>query len=73
MYVKVAVTPGAKKEQCIQMNETSFQIKVREQARQNRANVRVRELIAAHFKKPVGSVRIVTGHRSPHKIMYIEK
>ena len=73
MYVKVIVTPGAKKEQCVQTDETSFQISVRQEARQNRANVRVRELIATHFGQPVGSVRIVTGHRSPRKIMYIEK
>jgi uncharacterized protein YggU (UPF0235/DUF167 family) len=70
MYIKVFVTPGAKKERVEEKSETLL-ISVREPAEGNRANTRVRELIAARFKAPVGKVRILTGHRSRAKMVGI--
>jgi uncharacterized protein YggU (UPF0235/DUF167 family) len=70
MYIKVFVTPGAKKEKVEEKGEV-LAIAVREPASANRANDRVRELIAMRVGKPLSAVRILTGHRSRAKMISI--
>lgn len=70
MYIKAFVTPGAKKEKVEEKGETLL-ISVREPASGNRANDRVRELIALRLGKSLGQVRILTGHRSRSKMVSI--
>lgn len=72
MYVKVLVNPGAKREIVIDRGEGRFDIAVREPALQNRANMRVREIIARCYQVPIGKVRIQSGHRSPGKIFLVD-
>ncbi|MFA6414808.1 MAG: DUF167 domain-containing protein [Candidatus Paceibacterota bacterium] len=77
MFIKVLVTPGAKREKV----ETrpakkaeegeSLLISVREPATGNRANTRVRELVALREGAPLGKVRILTGHRSRVKMISV--
>ena len=70
MYIKVFVTPAAKREKVEEKGET-LAISVREPALGNRANDRVREIVAKRFGKPFGKVRILTGHRSRGKMLSI--
>ena len=70
MYIKVFVTPDAKKEKVEEKGETLL-ISVKEPAAQNRANDRVRELVALRLGKPLGKVRILTGHRSRGKMISV--
>lgn len=70
MYVKVFVTPDAKRES-VEEKGDALAISVREPATGNRANDRVRELVALRFGAPLGSVRILTGHRSRGKMLSI--
>jgi len=70
MYLKVLVTPGARKETIEEKGDTLV-MTVREPAKGNRANDRVRELVALRFGKPIGSVRILTGHHSRVKMISI--
>ena len=70
MYIKVFVTPGAKREKVEEKSETLV-ISVREPASNNLANTRVREIIAMRVGKPVEKVRILTGHRSRAKMISI--
>lgn len=72
MYIKVIVTPGARKERMERTDEASFAISVKEPAAQNHANTRVRELLAAHFAITTNKVRILTGHRSRSKMISID-
>ena len=72
MYIKVKATPGAKKELFEKEKEGYFKISVKERAQKNMANRRIIELVARHFKVPLGKVRIVNGHRSPSKLLFIE-
>ncbi len=72
MYIKVKVTPGAKRELLEALSKDSFAIAVRELARQNLANRRVLLLLARYFKVLPGKVRLVSGHRSPGKIFNVE-
>ena len=70
MYIKVFVTPNAKRERVGEKGEI-LAISVREPAAGNRANTRVREIIAMRVGKPLGKVRILTGHRSRAKMISI--
>ena len=70
MYIKVFVTPGAKRDS-IEEKDEMLVITVREPATGNRANNRVRELIARRFGVPLGQVRILTGHRSRAKMISV--
>ncbi|MFA6408443.1 MAG: DUF167 domain-containing protein [Candidatus Paceibacterota bacterium] len=70
MYIKVFVTPGAKRESVIGEGET-LTISVREPATGNRANTRVRELVALRHGVPLAQVRILTGHRSRAKMISV--
>ena len=70
MFIKVFVTPGAKREKIEEKGETLL-ISVKEPATQNLANTRVRELVAMRVGKPLGKVRILTGHRSRSKMISV--
>jgi len=77
MFIKVFVTPGAKKEK-VEVRPAKkaedgelLLIAVREPATGNRANTRVRELIALRAGVPVAKVRILTGHHSRVKMISV--
>ena len=69
MFIKVRVIAGAKKELFEQKDDVSFNISVKEPAKQNRANKRVVEIIATHYKVSNKMIRIVHGHHSTSKIL----
>jgi uncharacterized protein YggU (UPF0235/DUF167 family) len=77
MYIKVFVMPDAKREKVeVQPGKKpeeaeTLVISVREPALQNRANDRVREIIAMREGVPIGKVRILTGHRSRVKMISV--
>jgi uncharacterized protein len=72
MYVRVVVTPGAKRESVSKVKDTEFHIAVREPAEHNMANHRVREIVAREFAVPLTKVRLLTGHRSRAKIVDVD-
>lgn len=55
----------------MQKTKDHFEVSVRELAERNLANRRIIELVARHFKLPVGKVRIISGHHSPSKILNV--
>ncbi|MDP2665053.1 MAG: DUF167 domain-containing protein [bacterium] len=78
MFIKVFVTPGAKREKIEENPSTklgaggpTLLISVREPATQNLANTRVRKLVAKRFATTIGNVRILTGHRSRAKMISV--
>lgn len=72
MYVRVQVTPGAKKECIAKKSDTEFVILVKEPKERNLANRRVRELLAREFAVEISCVHLLTGHRSQSKIFTID-
>lgn len=66
------VVPRAKKERVTKEKEHQFYMEVKEPAERNLVNTRVRELIAREYGSTVGGVRIISGHRSPSKIISVE-
>ncbi len=71
MYIRVNATPLAKKELINRLSDNKYEISVREKAEQNMANNRLREIVAKLFGIPTKSVKMISGHRSPHKIFSI--
>lgn len=71
MYVKAKVTAGAKKESVEKVSADQLKITVREKAEGNRANERVKEVIAEYFGIPASAVRLIKGHHAPAKIFDI--
>lgn len=72
MYIKVRVTPDAKRETIEQDSPDHFTVSVKEPAEQNRANKRIITLVAQHFSVPTGKVRIISGHHSGGKILSVD-
>lgn len=71
MYVKVRVIVGAKEEKIIRKSDDHFNISVKEKAKANEANRRIKEILVSEFE--TGDVRLVSGHHSPSKIFSVEK
>lgn len=69
--VRVKVRAGAAKESVVRKSGTVFEISVKEPAAENRANARVRALLARHFGLPLVRVRIVSGHHASSKKFHI--
>ena len=68
--MKVRVQAGAPKEKVERLG-TSFVMSVREPAEQNRANIRVRELLARELMISIAAIRLVAGHKRPNKTFEI--
>ena len=68
MYIRVRVKAGARKERVAKVDDTEWEITVREPAERNLANGRIREILAGAYGARPEDVRIVSGHHSPTKI-----
>ena len=71
MEVRVRVKTGANKEDVTPLPDGRFEVTVKEKPKEGRANERVIELIARHFKVAEKSVRIIRGHTMPSKTLSI--
>jgi uncharacterized protein YggU (UPF0235/DUF167 family) len=70
MYIHVRIKTKQKTESVTQISETKFEVSVKEEAKQNRANTRMMELIKEYCKST--HVKIVSGHHSPSKLLSVE-
>src|SRR5262245_13521173 len=69
--IRVKVRAGASKELLAPNAKGGFDVSVKEPPSGNRANSRVKELIARHLRVPVTAVRVVSGLRSLGTIVNI--
>ena len=70
MYIRLRVTPHAKKELVNKIADDHYDIAVKEPAEQNRANRRVLEIMKEQLATP--RIRLVSGHHSNSKIINVE-
>lgn len=70
MHVKVRVRAGAKHES-VERKGTVLAVAVKEKAEGNRANAKVREIVAREYGVKLSAVRIISGHRAPSKLFLI--
>jgi uncharacterized protein YggU (UPF0235/DUF167 family) len=71
MYVKLHVTPGAKREAVTRVSSENFKIHVKESAERNLANKQALRVLAHSLGVGPEQLRIIHGHRAPHKIVHI--
>jgi len=71
MYIHVKAKTKQKEEYMIEIKESYFEISVREKAENNLANRRILEILKNHFG--TSKIRIINGHKSPSKLISIDK
>jgi uncharacterized protein YggU (UPF0235/DUF167 family) len=69
--IKVVAHTDARRESLTELRAGSFSAVVRESAKGGRANTRIRELVARHFKVSLAAVRIMSGHHYPKKLLTV--
>jgi uncharacterized protein YggU (UPF0235/DUF167 family) len=72
MYIHVTVHPESKKPRFEQISDTHFEIWVKEPAERGLVNKKVCSLVRDHFNNPDSSVKIVSGHHHPKKLLSID-
>ena len=72
MKIKVKVVPNSVKES-IELFDDFLKVKLSAVPEKNKANIRLVEMLAKHFKVLKSKVRIVRGFSSKTKIVEIEK
>jgi uncharacterized protein (TIGR00251 family) len=70
MKIKVRVKPNSKTEELGREGD-SFILKVKEPAREGKANQAVIKLLAEHFSVPKSQVRIISGFKSRNKVIEV--
>ena len=73
MKIEVRVKPGAKKQDIEKQADGTLVVKIKEPAREGRANEAVIQAVAGHFSVPKHSVTILRGHRSRTKLIEVAK
>ena len=71
MYIRVNLTPKAKKEKVERVNATTFNISVKEPAQRNQANRRLCQLVGNELGFLPREVKIISGHHSRKKLISI--
>ena len=71
MEVRIRVKTAAKEDGVALLRDGRLAVAVTEQAKAGRANERVIQLVAKHFKVPTKSIRIVRGHTTPNKVLAV--
>jgi len=70
MKIQVRVKPGSKTEEFGREGD-SFILKVKEPAKEGRANQAAIKLLAEHFSVPKRQVRILSGFKSRNKVIEV--
>ena len=71
MLIRVYVTPHAKQARMVRISEDYFEVRVDERTVGGRANKRLVEILAEHFKVQKSRIFIVTGTKSSDKIVEV--
>ena len=73
MEIKVKARPSAKKAEVHKLKPGVFRVKIDAPAKENKANIRLLEIMADHFNVSLSCVRFVAGLRSKTKVLEIDK
>ncbi len=71
MLISVYVTPNAKQARVVRVSEDYFEVWVDERAVDGRANKRLLEILAEHFKIPKSRITILKGTKTRNKTIQI--
>ena len=70
MYIKVKVITESKREEVKKIKDDHYDISLKEKAENNKANNRILEIFREIY--PNVSIKIISGHHSPSKIISID-
>lgn len=73
MILKVLVKPNARKEELVQVDASTYQIKVGVPPEDGKANKRVIELLAKHLGVAKSKLEIIKGHKSRQKVIQVHE
>lgn len=73
MFIKVKVHPSSKKEEILKKKEDSFEIFVKEKAKEGKANQKLFELLAEYFKIPISKIYLIRGAKARNKIFELKQ
>jgi uncharacterized protein (TIGR00251 family) len=71
MLIRVYVTPNAKQARVVKVSEDHFEVWVDERAVDGRANKRLLEIMAEHFKISKSKISILRGTKSRDKTVQV--
>ncbi len=71
MLIRVYVTPNAGEASVVKVSEDFLEVKVDDRALDGRANKRLLEILAEHFKIPKSRISIVRGTKSRNKFVQV--
>jgi hypothetical protein len=69
--IRVKTFPDSPKQSVEQIEPYRLRVFIREAPKNNQANKKVLLIISEFYEIPVNKLRILTGHRSPNKIIQI--
>jgi uncharacterized protein (TIGR00251 family) len=72
MEISVIIVPNSKSCEIVKVSENSYKIRVDVPASKNKANKRLVEILAEHFKVSKSSISIIKGLKSRNKIVRID-
>lgn len=72
MRIKVKVKPNANKNELTETSPGFFEARVSVPPEKGKANQRVIELLAKHYKVPKSNIRLISGHTFREKVFEIE-
>ena len=71
MVIKVYVTPNAREVKVVRVSEGYLEVRVDERALGGRANKRLLEILAEHFKVQKSKISILRGTKSRNKLLEV--
>ena len=71
MVIKVYVTPNAREAKVVRVSEDYLEVRVDERALGGRANKRLLEILAEHFKVQKSKISILRGTKSRNKLLEV--
>lgn len=71
MYINVKVITNAKTAQITELKPLYYKAKVKSVPEKGKANIELINMLAKHFDCRKSDIRIISGHRSPEKLISI--
>ena len=71
MLIRVYVTPNARETRVVKVSDDYFEVRVDERAVGGRANKRLLEILAEHFKVQKSRISILKGTKTRNKLVQV--
>ena len=71
MLIRVYVTPNAREARVVKVSDDYFEVRVDEMAVGGRANKRLLEILAEHFKVQKSRISILKGTKTRNKLVQV--